>query len=209
MRIWLNKHRMIKNLYNCFSHWHHGGSVYFYSDPHFGDAEIHKKRSNNISDDEQVARINKVVRKSDTLIILGDVGDTEYVKKLNGYKVLIMGNHDRGSSNYLRVKEPVDNKLFDEVYESCLMISERIMLSHEPYNLPFALNIHGHDHAGLHRSGWSLNVCAELIDYQPMPLSVIIKSGILKDVPSMHRWATDFAINRKLNNDNTKLNTNG
>lgn len=52
-------------------------------------------------DQMQIDNINKVVHKNDTLVILGDVGNPEYVKKLKaGYKVLVMGNHDAGRSNY-------------------------------------------------------------------------------------------------------------
>ena len=58
---------------------------------------------NWISVDEQVDRINKLVHKNDTLIILGDVGDTRYISRLKaGYKVLVMGNHDTGRSNFER-----------------------------------------------------------------------------------------------------------
>jgi calcineurin-like phosphoesterase family protein len=120
--------------------------------------------------------------------------------KINGYKVLIMGNHDAGASNYKRKIEEIsyfnsddmtqqdaerfkingldmilypdrikelldknkliadkylkkrqeDNKLFDEVYEGPLIISDKIILSHEPIENcpPFLFNIHGHDHSG-------------------------------------------------------------
>lgn len=97
---------MYKNLYDQFRHWFQGGrgTVWFYSDPHFNDPESACFRQNYIGDDEQVKRINSKVGKYDTLVILGDIGDTEYVKKLNGYKVLIMGNHDKGISNYKRQK---------------------------------------------------------------------------------------------------------
>ena len=31
---------MYKHLYDSFSHWYRGGSIYFYSDPHFNDDEM-------------------------------------------------------------------------------------------------------------------------------------------------------------------------
>lgn len=95
---------MYKNLYDNFAHWfHHGrGTVYFYSDPHFNDPEMVHLRKNYIGDEEQIKRINSKIGKYDTLVVLGDIGDIEWVRKIRGYKVLVMGNHDTGATNYKR-----------------------------------------------------------------------------------------------------------
>lgn len=224
---------MLNTLYLPFRHWSEQGTIWVISDPHFSDAEMIHLRKNYIGDEEQVKRINSKVGKKDTLIILGDVGNVELVKRLRGYKVLVMGNHDAGASNYQRVIEhgqdyvnnndaltdlkagkinsiekvfdylyvgKNDNKLFDEVYEGPLFISEKILLSHEPIKLPFAFNIHGHDH-----SNWSskdddfhhLNVCAEHIDYTPVNLTALIKNGIASQVDTIHRETIDAATERK------------
>ena len=186
---------MNKHLYECFDHWYRGGQIYLYSDPHFADEEMKYLRKNYIGDDEQVKRINSKVGKNDTLIILGDIGDVEYVKRLRGYKVLIKGNHDAGASNYRRVvSESKDNHLFDEVYEGPLFINEKIILSHEPMLVPFALNIHGHDHSGWTMSLHQINVCAEHIAYTPVSLKQIIESGVLKGIKDIHRATVDEAI---------------
>ena len=134
-----------KHLYPCFQHW--PGTVWFYSDPHFGDAQLKQYRK-GITDEEQVKRINSKVGKNGTIVFLGDIGDLEFVRKIKGYKVLIMGNHEKGATNYQRkveileqeyfnpycsiIKKQNDNKLFDEVYEGTLQISPKIILSHEP-----------------------------------------------------------------------------
>jgi len=65
--------------------------------------------ANWISSEKQVEIINRLVHKNDTLVHLGDVGNIDWVKKLNGYKVLITGNHDAGVSNYQK-KFKVVNK---------------------------------------------------------------------------------------------------
>lgn len=91
-------------LYPCFSHLGKFNNIFVIGDPHFADEETTKLRANNVSDEELVRRINSKVGKKDVLIILGDVGDVEYVKKLRGYKILIMGNHDKGASNYRKSK---------------------------------------------------------------------------------------------------------
>ena len=195
---------MNKHLYDKFAGWASRGSVWLYSDPHFSDEEMIYLRANYIGDDEQVKRINSKIGKNDTLIILGDIGNVEYVKKLRGYKVLIMGNHDAGASNYRRkayddesgiVK---DNHLFDEVYEGPLFISDKILLSHEPIMFPCALNIHGHDHSKWHKEdAFHYNVCAEHINYTPVCLKHIIESGALKAIPSIHRVTIDTATECK------------
>lgn len=181
---------MDKWLYEKFSDWFHGGTIYFYSDPHFSDEEMKYLRKDYIGDEEQIKRINSRVGKKDTLVILGDVGDKEWVRKLKGYKVLVMGNHDAGATTY--------KPYFDEVYEGALFISPKIVLTHEPIEYPYALNIHGHDH-----SHWECqddlhwNMCAEHIGYTPISIQEIIKSGRLKNIPDIHRATVDRATERK------------
>lgn len=198
---------MIKHLYDCFSHWYRGGNIWLYSDPHFGDEEMKYIRKDYIGDDEQVRRINSKVGKNDTIIFLGDIGDTEYIKKIRGYKVLIMGNHDAGASNYMRQcgigsdGKLYDNRLFDEVYEGPLMINDKVILSHEPIDLPFAFNFYGHDHSNwfstVAKYNNHLNVCAEWIDYTPISLVSLLRSGVTKNVENIHRMTIDGAIRRK------------
>ena len=239
---------MYKNLYDNFAHWFHDGrgTVYFYSDPHFNDPEMVHLRKNYIGDEEQIKRINSKIGKYDTLVVLGDVGDIEWVRKIRGYKVLVMGNHDMGATKYKRQKcsftyseeeytkeqlyaelkkdfphynisiklekircnkflsdfiggnkfwnVEIDNGLFDEVYEGALMIAPNIILSHEPVNFPFAISIHGHDHSNWYPGG--INMCAEHINYTPVPLKTLIEKGMLK-APDIHRETIDKAIDRK------------
>lgn len=219
---------MVK-LYDKFDHWQNDGNIWVYSDPHFADDEMKWLRADYIGDDEQVKSINSKVGKNDTLIILGDIGDVSFVKKLRGYKVLVMGNHDSGASNYKRIEEFFtieeaegkdisyarkvnlmgqdfyykDNRLFDEVYEGPLFISEKILLSHEPIDFPFALNIHGHDHSNWHSKDINhINVCAEHINYTPISLNTIVKSGVLKQIDSIHRMTIDNATERKAKRNN-------
>lgn len=175
---------MIKGLYNSFAErWYRGGSVWFYSDPHFGDEEMKHLRKNYISDDEQVKRINSKLGKNDTIVFLGDIGDVSFIKKIKGYKVLVMGNHDAGRSNY----EP----FFNEIYEGILIIGPKIVLSHEPIDMRFCFNIHGHDHSGWLKDKNHLNVCAEHIDYTPISLTKLIKEGRFKDIEDIHRVTID------------------
>lgn len=189
---------MYKHLYDCFAHWFHEnrGGVWFYSDPHFEDEEMKWLRQNYIGDQEQVNNINRYVGKYDTIVILGDIGNPEWLQKIKGYKVLVLGNHDRGASVY--------KPYADEVYEGVLTISDKILLSHEPLDDKYHLVVHGHDHSGwfVGVEGWHINCCAERIGYTPISLKEIITCGILKPIPSIHRDTIDNATMRKKEREN-------
>ena len=181
---------MIPSLYQQFRYW--TASLHIFSDPHFEDADCNLMDPDWITPEEQVARINRMVMPLDTLILLGDIGNPGYVKQLRGYKVLIMGNHDQSRARF--------EDYFDEIYEGPLFIGEKILLSHEPISLPFALNIHGHDHNGTeyYQEGCKhINVAANVCGYQPINLGKLIKKGILADIPSIHRLTIDQAAERK------------
>lgn len=181
---------MIQGLYDIFSHWHAHGTVWLYSDPHFGDKELAAGVVNRPSDEEQVKMINSKVGKKDTLIILGDVGDIEFARKLKGYKILIAGNHDAGLTNYKEV--------FNEVYGGALFIGEKIVLSHEPIDIPFALNIHGHVHDKRAKSDKKhINVCSDVIGYMPINFNQLMKSGPTSKIETVHRTTINKATKRK------------
>ena len=230
---------MIAGLYKIFDHWHKEGALFIYSDPHFNDADLIAGIERPDAE-ELVKLINSKVGRKDTIIILGDIVDIEPVKKIRGYKVLIMGNHDSGRTNYERktwsmkfdkeqyqrdeamlemqrmypgcrytisegyqLHSPfeywevvADNQLFDEVYEGPLMIGEKLILSHEPIDVPWAFNIHGHDHVGYKRKN-HMNVCADAIGYIPVNMNQFMKSGAMAHVETIHRDTIDKAIERK------------
>ena len=91
-----------------------------------------------------------------------------------------------------------DNRLFDEVYEGPVMISPKLILSHEPISCgTWALNIHGHVHARTHKNGlYHYNVCADCHDYLPLNLNQFLKSGAFSYVVPIHRQTIDEATAR-------------
>lgn len=232
----------LPGLYDIFQErWGQSQSCYIYSDPHFSDDELAGGIKGRPSAEEQIKRINAKCGRRDCLIILGDIGDVEYVRQLRAeYKILIMGNHDAGSSNYKRetydvmfdqeiytkeqalaeMKElypgwkiiireeygftspfkrwiaTADNLLFDEVYEGALMVGEKLIFSHEPVDIPWAYNIHGHDHAGYIRTGHT-NVCSDVIGYEPINFNQWLKEGHTARVQTIHRATIDNATKRK------------
>ena len=196
----------IPGLYKFCDEWHKTGTVWLYSDPHFGDPDL----PNRPSADEQVKMINAKCGKNDTLILLGDVGDLSYVPKLRArYKVLVMGNHDAGRTNYERKVDEngVDNRLFDEVYEGVLVIAEKLILSHEPVDVPWAFNIHGHVHAtaGRKNDKRHFNCCADAINFTPINFNQWMKQGYLSRIETIHRQTIDSAIVRKRKRGGKKI----
>ena len=238
----------LPGLYNCFQHWGNRNAVWAISDTHFGDKDIQKAFPNRPSDEELIKNINQKVGKNGTLLLLGDVGDIERVRQLKGYKVLLLGNHDSGRSNYerkfvqkvydkdnytrdeaiadMQKKYPnwycwvteeysfhspferwiihADNCLFDEIYEGALIIGEKLLLSHEPVDIPWAFNIHGHDHAGAKRKG-HLNICADAIGYTPINFNQFLKSGASSKIQTIHRSTINLATKKKQKRGGKKI----
>lgn len=185
---------MIDCIYPSFKHWVEKGAIYLTGDPHFGDKDRKYMDPNWPTEEVQIQLLKKNIGKYDTLVILGDVGDPSYMSAIKARKILIKGNHDKGNSNY--------EKYFDEIYDGPLFISDKILLSHEPIDLPFALNIHGHCHGG---NFWSvnsqdiinrINLVADIRNYTPRNLKDFINQGCLKEIPSIHRLTIDAATNK-------------
>lgn len=222
-------------LYDEFNCWQEEGVIWLFSDPHFNDPESKLMNPNWPDADTIVKNINTKVGKNDTLIILGDLGDESYVKKLKGlYKILLTGNHDRGKTNYQRNEDFValtkeecelyrndrptlikelnkkgdfgnfidltkdeiyrcllddvdsdvlvyfNNRMFDYVYDGPLFISPKILLSHEPINIPFGINIHGHSHMtenGYYNEGKNagINICCDMTNFEPVRLDKLLE----------------------------------
>lgn len=181
---------MIQGLYDIFAHWHKQGTVWIYSDTHFNDEDLAAGVKNRPSAEEHLKLINSKVGKKDTLILLGDVGDIEIARRLKGYKILIAGNHDAGMSNYKDV--------FDEVYAGALIVGEKLILSHEPVDVPWAFNIHGHVHSGEPMSdNQHFNVCGEARKcYEPVNLNQFMKAGFMAKIQTIHRDTIDKATKR-------------
>lgn len=173
---------MINSLYKTFEYYSRDGSVWIISDSHLDDRDCLYMDENWPLPSRYIDNLLKYVHSPyDTLIHLGDVGDPSYFEKIPAYKVLILGNHDKGASHY--------RPYFNEIYDGPLFISKKILLSHEPiYGLDFCVNIHGHNHNVADcNDKHHLNVCANVIGYNPINLGKYIKDGLLSGIESIHR----------------------
>ena len=152
---------------------------WFTSDHHFGHKNIIKYCNRPFDSVEDMNRglvslWNETVAPEDTTYVIGDVFlcktklIRETINKLNGYKILIMGNHDK-SPNVMKT-------LFDEVhykYNYNLPDGTPVVLQHHPNEERDYLQIHGHVHSGEPVQRNRINVCVDLHDYRPVSLQYI------------------------------------
>ena len=120
--------------------------VFFTSDTHFNDVEKVKKHQVPFGTLEQmnvelVRRWNSKVGPNDTVYHLGDFGDYEFVKKLNGKVVLICGKHEEEDfrKNFDKFREHLLELGFADVVKDGLyldenVLGERVYLTHRPVN---------------------------------------------------------------------------
>ena len=241
----------LPGLYQTFEEkWGKFQTCHIISDTHFGDMDLKENIPNRPNDDDFIKLINSKVGRADIILHLGDVGNIDCARRLRAaHKVLIMGNHDAGRTNYERVtknltfdktqcskeqlkdaltlKYPgwkidiseehndfhspfdywavkLDNCLFDEVYEGALIVGEKLILSHEPVDIPWLYNIHGHDHAGAKRPN-HMNVCSDVIGYEPINFNQFLKAGHMSKIQTIHRETIDKATDRKKKRGGKKI----
>lgn len=128
--------------------------VFVISDTHFGHENIIRycnRPFNSVEEMDQIMfkRWNETVSNNDIVIHLGDFSfygkdkTRELIQKLNGKKILIMGNHDNYSEQFYR------DAGFHTVSRFPIIYDNFYMLSHAPLQLsettPYA-NFYGHVH---------------------------------------------------------------
>jgi len=164
--------------------------VFFTSDHHFGhrgiiDFESRPFQGVEDMDPYMIERWNAVVSPDDKVFHLGDFSfwnheQTKHiVSQLNGYKHLILGNHDRGRSRtwWLDVG-------FHEVSEHPIIYQQFFFLTHEPMymnkHMPF-VNVHGHIHTQKYEGKSYFNVSVEHWDYQPVSFEQIRDAVVVSE----------------------------
>jgi calcineurin-like phosphoesterase family protein len=129
------------------------------------------------------------VKSTDKIIHLGDVVFKgwsmgrlkDLLSRMPGYKILILGNHDRRNSVAWWLEAG-----FDEVYPYPVIYENRYILSHEPVlfapkvGIP---NLHGHMHNAEHHnlelsSPLFVNCCVEVIGYKPVLLTSVLPKSL-------------------------------
>jgi len=148
------------------------------SDTHFGHDKIIQYCNRPFSSVEEMDKAliqnwNETVSNKDTVLHLGDVGlgNKEYIKeiigKLNGKKILILGNHDNWSEQFYR------DAGFHTVSKFPIVWNDFYLLSHAPLQLsettPY-FNYYGHVHNDEKYQDTATSKCVsvERIGYRPM-----------------------------------------
>jgi len=159
---------------------------FFIADTHFGGENIRRYENRPFEsatemDEKLIENWNYAVAEEDTVYVLGDFSDymdsgkeSEILGRLNGTKILVMGNHDSH-----RTPQEWREIGFAECYPMPVIYKNFFMLSHEPLyinsNMPYA-NFYGHVHANPSYkdvSKQSVCVSVERIDYTPVEFGVL------------------------------------
>lgn len=156
--------------------------------------------------DMVIEHINSVVSPNDTLYILGDVvfGGTDVItsllSRINGYKILILGNHDRYSVTMARKMG------FDEAYDHPIYLPEghgKVILSHYPlkeaFDNPYVVyNLHGHLHNSKLILPNYLNVNIAMNEYYPIKLDTLIpriaSGGKSRREHWLEEWYAEYQV---------------
>jgi calcineurin-like phosphoesterase family protein len=125
-----------------------------------------------------IEKWNSVVGPNDHVYHLGDVHfgaklrakeNAAILRRLNGKKRLVLGNHDDG-------KDPLLHEFFEKIMLWRMFKEFGVVLSHTPMHPAVlgearwdgsAINIHGHIHRNVSPSPKHINVSVEAIDYTP------------------------------------------
>ena len=159
------------------------------ADTHFGHENIIKYENrpfNNVEEmDKKIIKLwNSIVDNDDLVYLLGDFTLSRrkiiikgLANKLNGRKILIMGNHDtRRPKDYVECG-------FEVAIRKPVMIEPGVILMHEPFNdasfiVPSYIYLFGHVHSNYSlMDDYSNCMCvsAERIDYKPIDLDDCIR----------------------------------
>lgn len=154
------------------------GEVFVISDLHFSHRNMALHRGfvdENVHDSFIISQWNSVVDKKDVVWVLGDITmekSSPYflLDKLNGFKKVVLGNHDKPQHIL---------ELLKYVNSVCGMIKLKgFVLSHCPIHdselVRYRKNIHGHVHEHSLPDDRYINVSCEVVNYTPVKLSSLI-----------------------------------
>lgn len=169
------------------------GKTFFIGDLHWGDSTIIKLENRPFRDvyaqtNLMFENLNKTISDDDTVYIVGDLfydGCDQYhwdhIKRLNGHKILIRGNHDLLSDEFYMTQCGIE-----KVYNHPIVLDGFFIVSHEPMYInsafPYA-NIFAHVHGNpAYKTHSSRHFCvsAERINYFPISFDEI-KQIMLED----------------------------
>jgi len=169
--------------------------TFYIADTHFGHKNIIKYCNRPFEDAltmdaTMIENWNKVVTPEDTVIHIGDFALCNFerakgiLEMLNGYKILVNGNHDGGKDYMLRLG-------FDKVVN--YIYKDEVLIIHDPMSI-YILNemdgsatlterheeckylLHGHVHEKILTKQFpkAINCCVEHLNYTPKTFEELI-----------------------------------
>jgi calcineurin-like phosphoesterase family protein len=177
-------------------------NIWFSSDFHFGHNNIIKLCNRPTTQEEHdewlLNRINSVVNEWDDFYILGDVSFkspggpsriVELLKRMNGQKRLIIGNHDK--HNWYLDKEVF--KSIHDIYSlhvtgefgEIALRDKLIVLCHYPIAKWASMHwgswhLHGHCHGSFENYGLSIDVGVDANNWFPISIEEVYNKLMLK-----------------------------
>lgn len=176
--------------------------IFFTSDTHFGSKrtlQLSKRPFKTVEemDNSIINNWNNIINKDDIIYHLGDFGNYDIVKQLNGKIILIIGNYEEKdiqniykrkddfkavmkNRGFHNVEFPIFSKWFsvqDEVYKSKYI---NLYMVHEPLHIKDQLiydnsfNLFGHIHEKQMVKKYGLNVGIDSHNFYPIDLSTIL-----------------------------------
>lgn len=176
-------------------------ATYFTSDTHFGHRAIIEYSKRPYADvpamnEGLIANWNAVVKPEDKVYHLGDFAmgpknlHKSYLERLNGYKILVRGNHDQKADKMLWMgfNEVHPHKF--EIINGLNVYMAHIPISNDPYQNreggraypveftpeppPHDIWLCGHVHNAYKRVGNVINVGVDVWDYRPVTFEQLV-----------------------------------
>lgn len=170
--------------------------IFFTSDTHFDSMRTLAYSFRPFKNVEEmnfnlIKKWNSIVSKQDTVYHLGDFGCYDYIKKLNGKVVLILGNYElkdlkeKFNNNKKKFKEYLINLGFYDVLfdknnklniKSCITNENiTINMSHKPLDCKSScFNLFGHIHEKCRVKQFGLNVGVDVSYFSPISVEEVL-----------------------------------
>ena len=164
-------------------------SIFFTSDTHFGAErtfELSRRPFKNIKQMDRyiIKNWNKTIKNNDVVYHLGDFGNKQIIKKLNGNVILIFGNYEEKeirnnfNNNFQKYKDYLKKLGFYDVIRHDLTITiqnKQYYLTHKPIDCKKDMfNLFGHIHGKQSLKRFGIDVGVDANFFYPFSVDDIL-----------------------------------
>jgi calcineurin-like phosphoesterase family protein len=166
-------------------------NVWFTADFHFHHTKIidYSKRPFDdieIMNETLISNYNDLVKSKDTVYILGDISlkakiSEKYLSRLNGNKIIIIGNHDVRNIKTLKKKYLCHDLVVLNIEKQIVVLCHYAMRTWDRSHYG-SWNLHGHSHGTLAplKNQWDVGV--DNNDYKPISFEEIKEKFRLRSI---------------------------